>query len=227
MVPGNNSTIEPEIWRVIPSDVALYTSRLMLKGDITRENLKSMEKEVDRAAAELMATVVHVMMIADMVVSFVMEPDWNDRRTAALGAKWGVPSMTGWTAMRDALHHLDIQRFVAISPYPKYLQDLAAPFFQREGFEMTDGATLDVADMLNIPLVMGAEIAGRLDCLDRGRAQAIVLLSTDLPTFDLIEQFEDKYGLPVLGQNQTMLWSALRTIGSDARIKGLGQLLSS
>ena len=127
MVPGNNSTIEPEIWRVIPRDTALYASRLMLKGDITRENLKSMEKEVDRAAAELMATVVHVMMIADMVVSFIMEADWNDRRTAALREKWGVPALTGWTAMRDALSHLGIGRFVTISPYPKYLQDLAAP----------------------------------------------------------------------------------------------------
>ena len=227
MVPGNNSTIEPEIWRVIPRETALYASRLMLKGDITRENLKSMEKEVDRAAAELMATVVHVMMIADMVVSFIMEADWNDRRTAALREKWGVPALTGWTAMRDALRHLGIERFVTISPYPKYLQDLAAPFFKREGFEMTDGTTLDVADMLNIPLVTGTEIMGRLDRLDRSRAQAIVLLSTDLPTFDLIEQIETKYGLPVLGQNQTMLWSALRTIGSDARIKGLGRLLSS
>ena len=102
MVPGNNSTLEPEMWRVLPPEAGLYASRLMLKGDVTVDNLKSMESEIDRAGAELMATGVDVMMIADMVVSFIMEPGWNERRCEGLTTKWGVPVVTGWTALRAA-----------------------------------------------------------------------------------------------------------------------------
>jgi len=226
MVPGNNSTLEPEMWRAMPAGAALYSSRLMLKGDVTVENLKSMEREIDRSGAELMATGVDVMMIADMVVSFIMEPGWNERRTQALTAKWGVPAVTGWTALRDALRHAGIERFAAVSPYPKALQALAGPFFAREGFEMTAGHTLDVADMLNIPRVPAAEATAAVEGLDRSRAQAIVLLSTDLPTFDLIEPLEARFGLPVFSQNQTLMWSAFKAIGGPAAIPGLGRLLA-
>jgi len=227
MVPGNNSTIEPEIWRHLPPDMALYASRLMLKGDVTVDNLKNMEREVDRAAAELMATRVDILLIADMVVSFIMEPGWNERRAADMTARFAVPCHTGWTALRAALRHLAIARFVTISPYPRHLQALAKAFFAHEGFELVDEHTFDVADMLDIPLLPAQRIRDAAAGLDRRRAQAIVIMSTDVPTFDVIEPLEREFGLPVLTQNQTLLWSAIAAAASAPRLTGLGRLLAS
>ncbi len=224
MVPGNNSTMEPELWSRMPPGVALYASRLMLKGHVTADALKEMETEIDRSAAELMATVMHVLMIADMVVSFIMEPDWNDKRTRALSDKYGVPCITGWTALRDALHHLGIRRFAVISPYPKHLQALAGPFFARHGFETTADDTFDIVEMLETPMITPERLAASVRGLDFDRAEALLILSTDVPTFESIEPLEAELGIPVLTQNQTMFWSALAKVGNQQPVARLGRL---
>lgn len=227
MVPGNNATLEPEMWSRMPEGVALYASRLMLKGDVTAGNLKGMETEIDRSAAELMATVVDVIMIADMVVSFIMPSDWNDRRTEEITRKYGVPCVTGWTSLHDALRHLGIKRFAMISPYPQDLQALAGPFFARYGFEMTDDRTFDFMDMLQTPMISPADLRELIGKLDLSGAEALLILSTDVPTFESIEPLEAEFGIPVLTQNQAMLWSAFQKIGVTAETPRLGRLFSS
>ena len=226
MVPGNNSTLEPELWSRLPSGVALYASRLMLKGDVTAEALKGMEREISRSAEELMATVVDVMMIADMVVSFIMDDDWNDRRVEEMSLKYGVPCVTGWTALHESLRHLAVERFAVVSPYPRDLQALARPFFARHGFEMIDDFTFDIVDMLQTPMITPDRLAEAVRGLDLGRAEAVLILSTDVPSFESIEPLEAELGLPVLTQNQTMLWSALRCAGNSGEVCRLGRLFA-
>lgn len=226
MVPGNNSTLEPEMWSRMPEGVALYASRLMLKGDVTADALKGMEREIGRSADELMATGVDVMMIADMVVSFIMDADWNQRRVAEIKEKYGVACITGWTALEDALRHLGISRFAAVSPYPRDLQALSGPFFARYGFEMTDDFTFDIVDMLQTPMITPERLASAVRGLDLSRAEAVLVLSTDVPSFESIEPLEAELGIPVLTQNQTMLWSALAKAGSTGTVSRLGRLFA-
>ncbi|WP_046866673.1 hypothetical protein [Microvirga massiliensis] len=226
MVPGNNSTLEPELWSRMPAGSALYASRLMLKGDVTADALKGMEAEISRSAAELMATVVDVIMIADMVVSFIMEPDWNDRRTREITAQYKVPCVTGWTALHDALRHLGIKKFAMISPYPQNLQALAGPFFARHGFKMTADTTFDFMDMLKTPMITPEQLRGAVDNLDLSGAEALLILSTDVPTFESIEPLEQELGIPILTQNQTLFWSALNKIGNTDKVVRLGRLFA-
>jgi maleate isomerase len=58
--------------------------------------------------------------------------------------------------------------------------------------------------------------------LDPGKAEALVLLATDLPTFSAIAALEAQYGIPVLTSNQTLLWRALSHLGGSA--PNLGRL---
>jgi len=60
--------------------------------------------------------------------------------------------------------------------------------------------------------------------LDREKADAIVLLATDLPTFSVIRDIEAETRLPVLSSNQTLLWYGLRVCGNTAELLGLGRL---
>jgi maleate cis-trans isomerase len=54
------------------------------------------------------------------------------------------------------------------------------------------------------------------------QADAIVLLATDLPTFDAIEAIETSIGRPVLSCNQTILWAML--VHRGLAIAGPGRL---
>ena len=226
VVPANNAVLEPELWSRLPADVALYATRILARGNLTREAVLAMESTVDRAVDELAATVVDCIVYADMVTTFIMEPGWNEAKTAAIAARTGARCVSAWTALRDALAALGVTRFALGTPYPAAIHALCRPFFEARGFALTGEATLDILAMTDVPKVAPDRVAALAEGLDRTGAQAVVLLATDLPTFAAIPTIEARCGIPVLTSNQTILWRALRAVGYDGAVGGLGRLLT-
>jgi maleate cis-trans isomerase len=225
VVPANNSVIEPEFWRVLPEGAALYATRILAKGDLTPDAVRRMEADMDRAVTELAATGVDVMLLADMVTTFIMEPGWNERRTAAVTAQTGAACASAWSAMADALAALGVRRIALGTPYPAAIHALAPPFFEASGYTLSGHATLDILAMRDVPEVRPERLAAFVRGIPREGAEAVVLLATDLPSFAAIAPLEAELGIPVLSSNLVLLWRALRLAGNTARLPGLGRLL--
>lgn len=225
VVPANNSVIEPEFWSALPAGVALYATRILARGDLTPAAVERMETQVDRAIDELDATGVDVIAYADMVTTFIMPRGWNEAKVAAIAERTGVRALSAWTALRDALAALNVRRFALGTPYPAAIHALARPFFAAQGFEIVGDATLDVLAMRDVPKIDSARLTAFVERLPQPRADAIVLLATDLPTFGAIEALEARFGCPVLSSNQVILWAALRAAKVADRVPRLGQLL--
>lgn len=225
VVPANNSVIEPEFASVLPVGVALYATRILATGDLTPDAVRGMEVHFDRAVGELAATGVDVVLLADMVTSFIMEPGWNESRTAAVSTATGAACASAWTAMREALAAMGVRRISLGTPYPAAIHALAPPFFAAAGYDIQGHDTLGITAMREVPEVRPARLQAFARALLREGAEAVVLLATDLPTFGSIEALESELGLPVLTSNQVLLWRALRAAGNPASIAGLGRLL--
>jgi maleate isomerase len=225
VVPANNSVIEPEFWSALPPGTALYATRLLVQGDLTPDAVRRMEQEFERGIGEVVATGVDVVLLADMVTTFIMEPDWNDTRTRHVAATTGVACISAWSAMRDALAALGVTRFALGTPYPADVHALAPPFFSAAGYTLSGDATLDIMAVRDVPEVRPERVRAFARALPRKGAQALVLLATDLPTFAVLDAIEQELGLPVLSSNQVLLWRALRVAGNQARIPALGRLL--
>jgi maleate isomerase len=223
IVPANNSVIEPEFWSVLPEGVAAYATRVMAKGDLTVAAVRLMEADVKSAVAAIAATGVDVIAYCDMVTTFIMEAGWNEAAVAEIGQSTGVPALSAWTALRDALAFLGVRRFALGTPYPRAIHALAPPFFSARGFEIPSHATLDITAMREVPTVDPDRLAAFIKTLDTRGCEAIVLLATDLPTFGCLAELEASTGLPVLTSNQTLLWSALQKI-KQRPIRPLGRL---
>ncbi len=224
VVPANNGVLEPELWSVLPDGVALYATRILARGELTPAAVHAMEENVDRAVDELAATGVDVIVYADMVTTFIMEPGWNEARTAEIAARTGCACISAWTALRDALAHLGVVRFALGTPYPAAIHALAPPFFAERGFAVCDDSTLDIRQMADVPRVDAGRLHSLVAGLDYSDSDAVVLLATDLPTFASLDSLRATTGRPVLSSNQTILWSALRVVGNDAGIEPLGPL---
>lgn len=224
IVPANNSVIEPEWWSVMPADVAVYATRILARGDLTPEAVRRMEEHVDRAVDELAATGVDVVAYCDMVTTLVMQPGWNEAKVAEIEKRTGGSALSAWTALRDALSALNVRRFALGTPYPRAVHALAAPFFAERGHEIVGEATLDIVRMRDVPTVSENRLLAFVEGLRRDRAQAVVLLATDLPTFKSIATIEQMLGIPVLTSNQTILWRALRSIRCNDSIPSLGRI---
>jgi maleate cis-trans isomerase len=212
IVPANNSVIEPEFWSVLPPGVAAYAARIMAKGDLTVEAVRRMESNVDSAVAAIAATGVDVIAYCDMVTTFIMEAGWNEDTVERIRNSTGIPALSAWTALRDALAFLQVRRFALGTPYPEAIHDLALRFFADRGLEVRSDATLDINAMQEVPTVDHHRLSALLQRLDTRACDAIVLLATDLPTFGCLVELEARAGIPILTSNQTLLWSALRLL---------------
>ncbi|MCZ7658140.1 MAG: hypothetical protein M5U07_09905 [Xanthobacteraceae bacterium] len=227
VVPANNSVIEPELWSVLPPDIALYATRLLVKGDLTPTLVHAMEAQVGQAVETLAATGVDVIAYCDMVTTFIMEPGWNEAATERIARDTGAKAISAWTALRDALAALGVRRFALGTPYPSAIHAMARPFFETRGFSLSDDATLDIVAVREVPTVDRSRLQPMIDALDLGGADALVLLATDLPTFGVIAEIEERIARPVLTSNQTLLWGAMRSLGLKDRIAALGALFTT
>lgn len=224
IIPANNSVIEPEWWSSLPEGIALYATRILARGDLTADAVRRMEREVDRAVEELAATGVDVVAYCDMVTTFIMEPGWNEAKVAEIARTTGGNVISAWTALRDALSALRVRRLALGTPYPAAIHALVPRFFQAQGYEVVDHATLDILEMRDVPTVSTERLVQFAGGLRTEGADVVVLLATDLPSFRGIPEIERRSGLPVLTSNQAMLWRALRIIRDDTRIDHLGRL---
>ena len=227
MVPSNNSVLEPEFWSRVPPGVAFYATRLPARGNLTVEAVRRMETEVDRAVDLLVATGVSLLAYADMVTTFVMDDGWNQATTTAIAHRAGVPCLTAWTALESALNALSVRRLAVGTPYPRQIHALVRPFLERRGFTVTGEGTLDVLGMADVPRLSMERVRALAAGLERTDADAVVLLATDLPTFDVISSLEAELAIPVLTSNQTLLWDSLKQGGVSADVVGLGRLFRS
>jgi maleate isomerase len=226
VLPANNSVLEPELWRHLPANSALYTTRMLVRGDLTVEAIEAMEAQVTRAVEELVATAVDLIIYADMVTTFIMRAGWNNERSQAIERATGLPCISAWTAMERALAAIGARRISIGSPYPASIHPLAVAYFRSAGFDVVADATLDVRAVRDVPQLSGSAVMELAMSVARPSAEAIVLLATDLPTFDVLERIESKTSRPILSCNQTILWEALGQRGiqiSDARLGSLFQ----
>ena len=224
IVPANNSVIEPEFWSVLPPGVAVYATRLMAKGDLTPEAVHRMESALGDAVSLVAATGVDVITYCDMVTTFIMEPGWNERTVDDIARRTGLKALSAWTALRDALADLNVSRIALGTPYPAAIHALAPPFFTARGFELRSHATLDILAMREVPTVQKARLQAFVKTLDLRGSDALVLLATDLPTFECLDELEREFGLPILTSNQTLLWASLKAVGAGAPTRPLGRL---
>ena len=126
--------------------------------------------------------------------------------------------------MDHALAAIGARRLAIGSPYAAAIHPRAVSYFRKVGFEVVADATLDVLAVRAVPQVSRNSVVELATSIAEPNADAIVLLATDLPTFDAIETIEASTGRPLLTCNQTILWAALGRRGVHIEGKGLGRL---
>src|SRR3977135_2878795 len=99
----------------------------MAKGDLTPAAVRLMEAEVDGAVAAIAATGGDVIAYCDMGTTFIMEAEWNDHAVQRTAASTGVPAISAWTALRDALARIGARRIALGTPYPNATHTRAPP----------------------------------------------------------------------------------------------------
>ncbi|MFD8702357.1 Asp/Glu racemase [Kitasatospora sp. NPDC059648] len=238
IVPSSNVTMETEVpallrarEAVAPERFTFHSSRMRMTR-VTPEQLRAMDGESDRCAAELSDARVDVIGYACLVAVMATGPGYHreaeqrlHRRTVENGAP--APVVTSAGALVSGLRTLGAKKVAMVTPYLRPLARTVVDYLAREGIEVLDHAALEIADNLDVAAHDPARLPAVAKGLSYGGADAVVLSAcVQMPSLSAVEEAEQQLGKPVVSAAICTTHQLLRALGLPAVAPGAGHLLS-
>ncbi|MFD4655697.1 Asp/Glu racemase [Kitasatospora sp. NPDC058444] len=238
IVPSSNVTMETEVpallrarEAVAPERFTFHSSRMRMTR-VTPEQLRAMDAESDRCAAELSDARVDVIGYACLVAVMATGPGYHrqaERRLHLRTVQNGAPApvVTSAGALVAGLHELGAAKVAMVTPYLRPLARTVVEYLAAEGIEVLDHAALEIADNLDVAAHDPARLPAIARALAHAEADAVVLSAcVQLPSLSAVEEAEQQLGKPVVSAAICTTHQLLRALGLPAFAPGAGHLLS-
>ncbi|GAA3027026.1 maleate cis-trans isomerase [Streptomyces lactacystinicus] len=238
IVPSSNVTMETEVpallrarEAVAPERFTFHSSRMRMTR-VTPEQLRAMDAESDRCAAELSDARVDVIGYACLVAVMATGPGYHrqaERRLHLRTVQNGAPApvVTSAGALVAGLHELGAAKVAMVTPYLRPLARTVVDYLAAEGIEVLDHAALEIADNLDVAAHDPALLPAIARGLAHAEAEAVVLSAcVQLPSLSAVEEAEQQLGKPVVSAAVCTTHQLLRALGLPAFAPGAGHLLS-
>ncbi|MFJ9443626.1 Asp/Glu racemase [Kitasatospora sp. NPDC101235] len=238
IVPSSNVTMETEVpallrarEAVAPERFTFHSSRMRMTR-VTPEQLRAMDAESDRCAAELSDARMDVIGYACLVAVMATGPGYHreaERRLHLRTVENGAPApvVTSAGALVAGLRELGAAKVAMVTPYLRPLARTVVEYLAAEGIEVLDHAALEIADNLDVAAHDPARLPAIARALAYTEADAVVLSAcVQLPSLSAVEEAEQQLGKPVVSAAVCTAHQLLRALGLPAFAPGAGHLLS-
>jgi maleate isomerase len=230
VLPSSNTTMEPELYRMLPEGISLHTARALQVIE-TEEELVRMGDYAKRASEEVATAAVDVIIYGCTSGSFVKGEEYNRNFSKELTEHAGIEVITTSTALRLALEALGARKICLVTPYPKETNERGRRWLVSLGFsvvktvELIESTYAEPIENLEIgrlsPQLVYANIRPHFPM----KIDTLLISCTNLRTIEIIDILETDLGIPVVTSNQASLWAAIRRSGIKTPIAGFGQLM--
>jgi maleate cis-trans isomerase len=228
LVPPGNPTMEPEMIGLTPRGVAIYFTRMVAHGvtgshegqdDRNRTQIKHLDENTD-----LLAMVKpQVLVLGHTATSYTLGRQGEQELVERMQARHGVPFITAFGSVVQALTHLGIRRVAYATPYNAQTTLQGKAHLQTYGFEVAAFGHLAGVTNIYDETPERAYALGRQ--VDVAEAEAVFLSGVGMPTIEAIDALEQDLGKPVISSASAMMWNALRLLGVKEPVPGAGRLL--
>ncbi|MGE4482962.1 maleate cis-trans isomerase family protein [Acidocella sp.] len=238
IVPSSNTTMEIEIPAmlrsregIIPEERFTFHSSRMRMHKVELEELRKMNAEGTRCAAELADARVDVMSTACLVAIMAMGLGHHrvtemELAAAAKEAGGPCPVMTSAGALIEGMHILGAKRVALLAPYMRPLTQKVVDYIEAEGISVTSWDCFEISDNLEVgrrdPLRLLDDVM-RLDT--RGVDVVILSACVQMPSFPAIQLAQDKLGTPVISTAVCTTRIMLDKLGLRPFVPNAGALL--
>jgi maleate isomerase len=223
IIPSSNRMAEPNFQKYAPAGVVPHFMRLRISGPHRAKSFDDLIAGLEQAAAILGDAKCDLTMLQCTGTSMSGGYGGEMEMVAAIERATGRPGLTTANCLMMAFERIGAKRLVFISENDAAGYDEKKQFMQAAGMEIVGGrgAGLVSDESCVTPPAFWADIA-REERADN--ADSYFISCANIQAIDTIETLEAELGKPVLTSNQVALWAAVRSVGIDDTLAGLGQL---
>ncbi|HLG87202.1 MAG TPA: hypothetical protein VKZ79_08400 [Alphaproteobacteria bacterium] len=227
LTPQGNPTVEPEMRVLLPTRSAMLVSRLTSRCGSLRERLVEYSDRLGDYIAHFDGVRFDAVAFACTGSSYLIGPETERRRIAAIEDTKGYPIITAAAAIEAALHRLGAASLALISPYPSWLTEASRAHWERAGFRISallqlpsgQGETYGIYGLTSETILRIAADFGP------GGADAVLVTGTGMPSLRTILALEPRLGIPVLSSNLCLAWIladklGIAAAGAESRLLG-------
>ncbi|WP_280155579.1 Asp/Glu racemase [Piscinibacter sp. XHJ-5] len=238
IVPSSNTTMELEVPELLRRQqlasghrFSVHSARLRLR-QVTPEALQKMNEAADSAVDMLcdarVDALVYACLVAGMSGGKPGLLETQARLTArAASCDTAAPAIVSSAgALVTALQWLGARRIAMIAPYRRSLTDRVAATLAECGVQVVQSRSLEVVDNAAVGRLDAAKLLSLAAQLDFSGSDALVISAcVQMPSLDVVEEAEQRLGLPVLSAATASVFALLRLLGIPPAIAGAGALL--
>ncbi|GAB3200263.1 maleate cis-trans isomerase [Nocardioides hungaricus] len=238
IVPSSNTTMEaevPEMMRrreaIRPERFTFHSARMRMK-QVTPNELRAMNAETGRCAAELADAAVDVLSTACLVAIMAQGPGHHRAVEGVLQAAVDEASgdasvVTSAGALVHGLGQLGAKRISILTPYLKPLTALVVEYLEAEGFTVVDSVSLEIPDNLEVgrrdPMLLVEDVQR----LDTTGVDAVVLSAcVQMPSLPAVPLVELALGLPVVTAATCTVRNILDSLDLEPVVPDAGAVLA-
>jgi len=231
VVPGTNTTVQPEYDAMRPAGVTNHVGRMFLPPR-PYDDLNAYKHALETEAGRLEEALELLLLCEPVAVahghsihSFRGDVARGLEEQAKLSALCKVPFWTPSVAILKGLEALGNPRRIAIlSPYWPPADEMIANWFRSGGFDVVKSNGLKATGPTNVARISPDRIFEGFASIDDPRAEVMIHVGTALPVSALTPEIERRHGKPLVGVNVATYWATMRSIGIEDRKTGFGKL---
>jgi maleate isomerase len=139
----------------------------------------------------------------------------------------GLGVSTGSEATNLALQSIDAKRIAVLTPYQPSIDAQVERYFDDLGYDMVAMKSLRCPTATSIADVTGEEVLAAIEELEQeahGDFDAFVQAGTNLSSWAVADEVEQRTGKPLISINAATLWHALGALGLDRSLPTAGSV---
>jgi maleate isomerase len=212
LTPQANTTVEPEMWTLLPPAWTLLNARMTSGCDSMEARLKEYVEDFEKSIEQFANAPLHAVAFACTGASYLIGKDREAQIVHDAERRFGFPCVTAGQASTTALRALGATRIALLSPYPESLNAAARPYWESQGFEIVAmaGPQLEKSEFHPIYAMSAASVFDAYAKLAKTDADAVLMLGTGMATLEPHLEGQAQGFLPTVSCNMALTWLSVQ-----------------
>jgi len=217
LTPQANTTVEPELWTLLPAGWSVLNARLTSDCDTMESRLIDYADNFLATASQFANAPIDALAFACTGATYLIGHEKEQRIIDEVQAHYNIPCITAAQASVTALKTLGASRLALLSPYPDSLSEASSQYWESQGFSIVETSGPAMHDDAFHPIyAMNTEaVYQSYRQLSQSTADAVLMLGTGMPTLASLLRGHQQQLKPAISCNLALTWAA---VGATANI---------